>query len=190
MLNKLPLLSLFLTCIILQGCSDLNVKADVAGDSFDGYSTYTWHKDAKAAEAPMAKLVQASVLALVDGELNAKNYGQVVNGEPDFYVNYQIMAVDVVDVNKVNTYSGYGPGFVWRGGRVTNEVYITGQEVQIDEFRRGTLLIDVIDAKTNFLVWRGTAEKKIHGRLTNVEREKVLKTAIKQLFRSIPSNNK
>jgi hypothetical protein len=52
--------------------------------------------------------------------------------------------------------------------------------------RKGTLVIDIIDADTDTLVWRSVADKEFEGRLNKREREVELKAAIRKMLKQIP----
>lgn len=189
LLKQISTIAFTLVAVLLSACSGINVKTDVVGDSFSAYSTYAWHDDAKPEDSQFAKLVHKPILALVNAELADKNYTKLESGTPDFYVNYQVTAEDIFDVKEVNIYSGYGPGFVLSRSNddISNEVYVSGKEFHIEEFRKGTLVIDFIDAKTDELLWRGFADKKVEGRLNNSEREALLQKVISKLFSAIPA---
>jgi len=180
----LPLLALGIA--LLSSCSKLNVKSDFAGETFSDYQRYGWHSSASEDQSDLERLVHMRVVALVDEALAVKGYRQ--SDSADFLVSYQVTAEVDFDVKQLDVYSGYGPGFVWRPGEgVSNEVMVSGKEVVVDEVRKGTLIIDIIDAKTDKLVWRSVADKEFDGQLTQEQRDTELKAAIKKIFKGIPS---
>jgi len=182
-ISTLFIVHLFIT----TGCSDINIKADDAGNSFNRYATYSWYKDvAPMDNTNLGRTMHEEVIQLVDTQLTKKGYS--ASAAPDFYVNYKITVEDKFNVKKLNVYSGVGPGFVWRAdGELTNESRITSQEIEIVELREGTMVIDIIDAKTGKLVWRGTAQREAEATLrTKEERSAVLTKAVHGILRGVP----
>jgi uncharacterized protein DUF4136 len=74
---------------------------------------------------------------------------EATNGHPDFYVAFYVGLRDRYDVNAL----GYGMpvfhrGFAWWG-------WPRGYDVWAVPYTESTMIVDVIDARTNQLVWRG-----------------------------------
>ncbi|HEY7774646.1 MAG TPA: DUF4136 domain-containing protein, partial [Marinagarivorans sp.] len=183
------------TCIVflalMSGCSSNNpieVKTDVVTNEFEQFSRYSWYGNSSAEPTDVAKRVGPMVVNIVNEELMMKSYTLVDADSADFYVNYEVTAQDSIDINEMSVYSGLGEGFVWRHGRgVSNEVYVESKEYEVKSFTKGTLIVDVIYAKTDKLVWRGVANKRIEQQLNDVEIKAQLKTAIAKLLKDIPS---
>lgn len=181
----LSILSAFCAAVLL-GCSGINVTSDAVGSTFDTYQRFGWHQDTSRPDTDIGRLVHEQILTLVDEGLKSKGYQKADTA--DFFVNYEVTADDVVDIQKHKMYSGYGPGFVWRLGEgMANEVMTQNDEIVINTVRKGTLIIDVIDAKTNKLVWRAVADKELEGRLNNQQRETQLQAAVNKLLEAIPA---
>lgn len=170
----------------LAACSDLNVKTDKADYHFKEYRSFAWHKiefkPEDKNEAAFAQFVKAQLTE----SLVAKGYKQT-DETPDFFVSYNIVRDEETAVKEINTYSGYGKGFVWRNeDGFLNDTYVDGKEIDIQTINKGTLVLDIIDVKEDLLVWRGTADKKYEGTLTNTEAKKIVEEAVYRLFQSIP----
>jgi Domain of unknown function (DUF4136) len=81
-------------------------------------------------------------------DLAEHNYVEATNGHPDFYVAFYVGLQERYDVNAI----GYGlPVFHRRGWWG----WPAGYDVWSVPYTESTLIIDVIDAKTNQLIWRG-----------------------------------
>jgi hypothetical protein len=85
---------------------------------------------------------------------------------------------------EIETMPTYGPGFgpFWYGGwwdPAFNTWWAT-------TYNEGTLVIDLVDAHTNRLVWRAYARTEIH---VPVSQEKIQK-AVTEAFRSFPPSHK
>ena len=73
------------------------------------------------------------------------------NGNPDFYVAFYVGLHDRYDLN----YVGYGLPVFHRGFRAGWWGWPRGYDVWAVPYTESTLIVDVIDAHTNQLVWRG-----------------------------------
>jgi hypothetical protein len=81
-------------------------------------------------------------------DLTEHGYVEAVNGHPDFYVAFYVGLKDRYDVNAI----GYGlPVFHRRGWWG----WPGGYDAWAVPYTQSTLIVDVIDARTNQLVWRG-----------------------------------
>ncbi len=184
-----PVLALLLCAISACATNPLNVKTDVVTDEFKDFATYSWHIQSKQGLNPAEKKVDGLVKAIVNKQLAEKNYQLVPSVEADFLVHYELTAEDRVDVTSMNVYSGMGDGFVWRHGQggISNEVYVQSKEYDIDAFKKGTLVFDIVNTESDKLVWRGVATKRIDHQLNNVEIEAGLTNAFTALLKDVPS---
>jgi hypothetical protein len=76
-------------------------------------------------------------------------------------------------------YDGMGGGLGWRGGGGFGEATATEQDYQ-----EGTLVIDMYDAKTKQLLWRGTAEGTLSDKAGKNEQK--LEKAVAKMFKDFP----
>ena len=77
---------------------------------------------------------------------------------------------DKVDVQRT------GGGFHGRRGR------FSGGMIYVDEYKEGTLIVDVLDAASKEIMWRGIAVTKLDDDLKPNEVEKKLSKAVKKMF--------
>lgn len=75
-------------------------------------------------------------------------------------------------------YSGFGGGWGWRGFG-DDDINITEQD-----YKAGTLVIDMYDAKTKQLLWRGSAEGTLSDKAD--KNEKKLEKAVAKMFKDFP----
>lgn len=173
---------------IFTACSDIAVKTDPVSNIFNRFSGYAWFDVERELNSDLEKSAHQEVVAAVEQTLANKRYEKVAPGEADFYINYHLSAEKVLDVEKTEVYAGYGPGFVLRRGEgVRNETYVQGKEVNVQYYRKGTLILDIVDARTNQLIWRGEADKQLEKRLTKDQRVKTINSAVNKLLGSIPA---
>jgi Domain of unknown function (DUF4136) len=136
--------------------------------NFGQYHTYSWIK----VEAGNS-LWQDRIQRAVDNELMAKGWMRVPSGGD--------AAVSAIGSTKneqqLNTfYNGIGGGWRWGG---FGEATTTTQTI-----REGDLMVDIFDANTKKLIWRGNAEKALSG---NPEKnEKKMQDEVKDMFKKFP----
>jgi hypothetical protein len=145
--NRLPIFraclvsTLFVLAVALvSGCAALSVKTDYDRSiDFSQYTTYKWMKTPSDVSGPRStqSLLDQRVKSAVDRELATKGL-QESTGQADLLITYHAGVRDKVDVS---TYR-YG----YRGW---------GSAVDVQQYSEGTLIIDLIDAEKDQLVWRG-----------------------------------
>lgn len=126
----------------LSSCSPFNVKTDYAETAnFNAYKTYKLRID----DLKLNDIDQDRVLNEVSKQLQMK--GLSVSENPDLIVNVKANHKKVTDVNSgLNTRFGWGGpyGFGIGVGRTWSSNY-----------NQGALMLDLIDARTQKLVWQG-----------------------------------
>jgi len=177
-----PLVVLMAALVVAgTGCSSITVNHDFDSTAnFGMYKTYGWLLepvaavgDARAAQQ-MNTLLDKRIRTAVDQQLAAKGM-MLVTEDPDAQVVYHLGIDKEIDVQSWGyTYPRYPYG-AWHGGRV--DVY---------EYNVGTLIVDIIDAKSDQLIWRGTATKVIDESATAGEREANLNEVIAKILVGYP----
>lgn len=163
------------------GCSSITVNQDFDTQAdFAAYKMYTWLQqpttaigDAKAAQRTNT-LLDKRIRSAVDAQLASKGM-TLVSENPDALVIYHTGIDQKVDVQDWGYSYPHYPYGGWYGGQV--DVY---------EYNEGTLIIDIIDAKSDQLVWRGTATKVIDETATSEEREANLNEVLARLLAQYP----
>lgn len=160
MLRRLLLLALLGAAM---ACSNLAVKSDYdPGVDFSGYRTFDW-LEPPVREEPTAdpaaegadpfvqnSLLDGRVRRAVERELEARGYRRPEPGaRPGFRLRYRMLLKDRMRI----TSSG-GPYYA---GGPSPYVYGGGTYISSVPYQEGTLVIDVIDAESAQIVWRGWA---------------------------------
>ena len=82
-------------------------------------------------------------------------------------------------VNVTNWGYGYSPeGRYW--GRGGFSVY---------QYEEGTLVLDLIDAKSRDLIWRGAAKADVEVATTPEKRDKLIQAAVHKILENFPPTN-
>ncbi len=157
----------------LAAAQDVKIDFDKAYD-FSGAKTYaisigtTWGND----------LSQRRVLAEIDQEITSKGWKKVEAAQANMVVVLHGATQTKRDVNTF--YSGMG-GYGYRYGGFGG---MGSAQTVVNEYAVGTLVVDMFDAKTKNLVFRGTAEDEISD---NAEKNaKRLEKASTKLFKNFP----
>jgi hypothetical protein len=123
------------------------------------------------------RLVDQRITAAMELELTRK--GMTRNdAHPDVFVITHL----TFDANKdLTAYTtGSGPyGWRWGGSWATAEISMTNVYV-------GTLIVDVIDAKRNELVWRGIGTKQVDRHSSSDTKDRSAATAVTKILESYP----
>ena len=83
-------------------------------------------------------------------DLSAHGLTEAANGTPDFYIAYYVGLKDRYDLNAID----YGMP-LFRPGRWGWWGWPSGYDAWAVPYTESTVIIDVVDAHTNQLVWRG-----------------------------------
>lgn len=136
----IPVLLLF----VFASCSTVRVASDYdTNANFSGYNTYAFFKPG-IDKAEVSDLDKKRILRAIDEELANKSLQK--SESPDIIISFFTKAEERIDVYQ-NHYGwgghwGWGWGHPWYGNSVSKTT-------------EGTLYIDIIDAKSNELVWQG-----------------------------------
>jgi len=141
------------SAIVLTACAatmHVNSYAD-RGTDFNRYRTYGFAPADRASTGDPRldnnPFFNERMRADIDRQLAARGFEKTASPTPDLLIHYHASFTQQVDVNSVDREYGY-----CRTGDCRPFVYDTG-----------TLTVDLVDAGTNRLVWRGWAEGGVDG---------------------------
>ena len=104
---------------------------------------------------------------------------------PDVVVLFHVALDEQKDISTYSTgpmYGGYGGyGYGWGGGWGS-----TTTDVRVREIIVGTLAIDIVDAKTKQMAWRGLGEKEINTKAKPEKLDENIAKAVEKIFRNYP----
>jgi hypothetical protein len=162
-----------LTFVVVALAEDVSVDYDRHAD-FGRYHTYSW-MGTQAGNS----LWRDRIIAAVDSQLAAKGWKRVGSGG-DAAVSAFGM---VTEKDTIETYyTGY-PGWGWRGW-----VGIGNATTTVIPEKVGNLTVDVFDAGTKQLIWRGTASEAVSSKPE--KNEKRLEEAVDKMFKRFPPESK
>ena len=155
--------------ILLTGCGpkvDANKRTAKSLNSFKSYAFLPNQDTIQTSRYDNAQ-VNEIVIDAIRQNMQELNY-RLDRNQPDLLVYYHLMMDEenAVNANPVYTnYSYYRPGF-YVGPYYRNYAYsnyftvprIAGTGIDQVAYKEGTIVIDLIDRRTNEIVWRGRAE--------------------------------
>ena len=155
-----------LSILILNSCSSARSKTQ-EGVDLNNYRSFTI-ADHGSDYLPQISPVQKSQIenAIIKEIANISPDNLGVTGA-DVLVNYFV----VVDTKQdIETYTNY------YGRRWRNQII----DINIRDYKEGTLIIDFIDSKTNQVIWNGSVTRTVTA--NSIELEKKINQAVASLF--------
>ena len=139
---------------------------------FGKLKTFAFTAPVRRPNDPLAvnPINERRVHGALETELVAHGYTLDTGGKPDFLVAYHAATRNRVGLHEW----GYGPG---RWGN---------RRIDVNEFTEGTLVVDLVDAPSKQLVWRGSAT----GTIEPKEAEKKINKAVAKLMEQLAKDTK
>jgi len=174
-------LVIIILLVSLTGCSSLTVKYDYDQDAnWVKYRTYGWMEKPQqetdpTSPLPNTELFQQRVQSSVNLVMANRRITQ--STDPDLLVIYHLGSAEKIQVTDWGyRYSDYYWGY---GGR----------QIDVYQFTEGSLVIDLVDAETQQLVWRGTGTKVIdQTQASPEEMQERLNKIVAKIMESFPPN--
>ena len=127
--------------------------------NFRAFKTWAWYpQQPKDAEGGPAKgyesFLDKRMRAAVTTEMTTKGLTEVSpNASPDIYVAYSARVEDKQQVSPYYNGMGYPYGYGYGGYRGYSPV---------TQYKAGTVVIDIVDARRKELAWRGTGQAQVN----------------------------
>ena len=147
---------------------DVKTDYDRSAD-FTHYKSYSWEKVETKDPLWVSRIKEA-----VNSSLAAKGWSQVESGG-----DVSVLAMEMTkEHQQLNTYyDGFGGGWRWGGG-------FGNATTTTETYKVGTLVVDLFDAKTKQLVWRGSANDTLSSK--SDKNIKSLDKSVQKLFDHFP----
>lgn len=141
------LLWCLVTLVAAVGCATMTAGSHVErGLSFSGYHTFDW---GPADELPTGDprldrdpFFTDHVLGAVEKGLARR--GLAMSAAPDLRIHYHASVTSRLNVSRVDRGRGY--------------CQAADCPVDVSEYEAGTLILDIVDVRTNRVIWRGWAQ--------------------------------
>lgn len=139
---------------------------------FSRFKTYFLIAGKEQAPTP---IVPALIASGLDSALQAKGWTRAEKGEGDVAVVYNVARNSTVKSD--TTYSGYGYVGGWGYSGLTGSTSSA-------RYTEGSLIIELFEASSKQLIWRGTASGALSDKLE--KNEKKLSDSIEKMFKKFP----
>lgn len=143
---------------------------------FSTYRTYAWKRGTPAGD----QFLDRRIVSAIASQLAAKGLTRN-ESNPDLYVQYH------VGLGVHRSVSGFasGPGgaYSWRGG-------LDSVDLQLNEMGVGTLVIDVVDATKEQLVWRGVGVQELDIDTKPQKRDEAVGKAVDKILKNYPPKSR
>jgi Domain of unknown function (DUF4136) len=140
---------------------------------FSQYKTYSWQK-----VQTQDPLWVDRIEGAVNAALAAKGWTQVPSGG-----NVAIVAVEMTQNQQTldTFYNGFGGGWRWGGG-------FRDATTTVENYKVGTLVVDLFDANNKKLIWRGSSSDTLSDK--SDKNIKNLDNGVQKMFNHFPPGEK
>jgi hypothetical protein len=174
-MRTLSVLFVLSLVVLVAGCSSMRTSFDYDPTAdFPQYATYAWMD--RASSGPAGSGAQPSdmtgkrVRMAMDDEL-ARRGMTVDTTNPDLLIAYYVGVEEKVDVTDW--------GYRYYGGWY-------GRDVDVYRYQMGSIVLDMVDASTSELVWRGVVTDYVSEQKSPQERERQVREAAAALLANYP----
>jgi len=162
--------------LMLYSCSTISVVVDFDRQTdFSKFKTYKWIKQKSSEQSNDLQndLNRKRFAQAIEKELSGKGFQRVTDVKPDFKVVYHLRFEKRLDI------SSYGYRYYPGSG-------VAERYVQTKIYEEGSVIIDIIDASDDQLVWRGSAEGVLND---YIDAEELINNVVKQILKKFPPHN-
>lgn len=188
---KISIWMALVSVLILVGCSSQpRVETDhQAGFDFASLKTFRVAETKQNTQESIliSPFTLSHIHATLDTELG-KRYQPGDADKPDFIVSYHVVVEEKIDPRSYNDIHGFGYGYYGMGYRYPRP-YFLGTNTGLRVFNQGSLIIDVVDGKTDKPIWRGVSEKRLSRGMAPQQQREVLSNAVIEVLAQFPPVN-
>jgi hypothetical protein len=148
---------LLIAAAVLAGCATMGVSSFVDRTAdFSRYHTFGWGPpDALPTGDPRLDnnpFFKDHLEGAVEKSLAARGFTRAASGTPDLLIHYHASVTQRLEVDSADRRFGY---------------CYRDCEPHVVQYDEGTVVLDVVDTRTNKVVWRGWARDTLDGVLEN-----------------------
>lgn len=173
---------LLISAVVLVGCSSNNASFDYRTDyDFSKLETFTLLPvDETVYSNPKISQIEVKRIGNLLVKELGKRYRVAEKAQANFLVRYFIVVEERMKVDTYNASFGmYRGGYGYHYG-------IQSPEVKNTYYQQGSIIVDILDAQTNDVVWRGSTEGRIKKNTTPIERDERVTRYLALLFEDFP----
>lgn len=186
---KTGFLSLLIVFCGLSGCATKPYVATDYEASYNFAALKTFAVKSAKQDTKENILISPFTLSHIHIMVNeglSKRYQSVgESAAPDFYVTYHVVMEDKLEPSTYDQMYGYG--FWGRGYRYPSPLfYRPAYDGGVRVYNQGSLIIDMVDAKTQQPIWRGVSEKRLSKSLSPQKQREILTSAVMEILAQFP----
>jgi hypothetical protein len=159
------------------------------GANFSTYHTYEWmpgNQEKTGDRRVDNSQLDIRIRTAIGAQLHVKGYTSA-NDQPDFFVAYSVGLKDMTpDVSTQYLSDGMAGGAFIHSVDTRSPNGAPTPANDSPSYLTGTLLIDIVDAASKKLVWRGTAAGVVDPGLTSVERVERIRQIVRDMLSHFP----
>ncbi len=178
---------LMLGIAFLIGCSSKPyVETDhQAGFDFASLKSFSVAetKQASKEDILISPFTLSHIHSTLETELGKRYQAAAANAKPDFIVSYHVVVEEKIDPRSYNDI--YGFGYYGVGYRYPRP-YFLGTNTGLRVYNQGSLIIDIVDGKTDKPIWRGVSEKRLSRSMAPQQQREVLSKAVVEVLSQFP----
>jgi hypothetical protein len=141
--------------------------------NFSSFRSYSWTRGNPVKD----QLNHQRIVRAVEAQLAARGFIQADTGRhPDVFVAYHAAMDESLEINAFGSggFGPYGLGGSRMGTARANKVTV------------GSVVVDMVDARDNKMVWRGTASQDLDPRASAEKKDKEIHKAMEKMFKNYP----
>lgn len=175
--------------LTLAGCSSYSIVTDYdQAIPFGSYQSYRWaEKGSSVTDDLLVRnpLIYKHIKTAVDRELAARGFILKASGYADFTISTHAKVRERAFIEPAPGFA-WGSGYYNRWGRrgYTTMWYSTYPTVSY--YDEGTLIIDILDGKSNEIVWRGVANGILSDYTSSERIQRKIDEVVKKILERFP----
>jgi hypothetical protein len=169
------------SALVVAGCATIRVSSHSdRGLIWSKYTTYDWGPaDALPAGDPRLDkdpFFEDRVEGAIEKAMAKRGFVRApASGQPDLLIHYHASITERLDVDRLDRSSAYCATAECSSG--------------VTRYEAGTLVVDIVDATSNVLIWRGWAQGSVEGVLGNRDRlRRRIDESVTRMFESLPQS--
>ncbi|MDY6799294.1 MAG: DUF4136 domain-containing protein [Pseudomonadota bacterium] len=172
---------ILLMVLLVSGCASDVVLDYNASAGFDRYQSWAFAASGDKGGPEIVSLDGTRVRAAVDRALKGHNMTQVEPGEADLLVNWRIVEEERLERQGVGLGLGFGSGHFGWG---------IASSPPVRAIEEGKLVVELVDTRTNEVVWRATSRRYLNETQSPETRRKLIDEVVAEMFSRYPPEQK
>jgi hypothetical protein len=177
-MRAFPLVPALLSLALFTGCTSYRVTYDYdVTATYGRYKTYDYYTSKKGTGGTTS-LMDKRMRAAVEKELQVKGFTLETKADPDFLVTYY----PIVQERRYRTTTHIG--WVWGYRPIYGRMGTSTS--QVHHYKEGTIVIEIVDFKTNQMIWQGAAAGALTGLDNPEDADEVVPRAVRDILARFP----